>query len=77
MNEEFDYRIMYHENKHVNSYYQVHRVYYKADGSIDRIVDMAASAYGNNIKDLMLDLGKMINSDKRPIIDYKTKKEIL
>ena len=74
--DKFDYRIIYHYCKYVPSYYQIHKVYYNSDGSIKKIIDKAQEASGQSVKELMTDLGLMLWADKKPIIDFSTKKEI-
>jgi hypothetical protein len=62
INKYSDYRICYHNNKHVDSYYQIHRVDYDEIGEIIKINNRAQEPYGNTTNDLICDLGKMINS---------------
>jgi len=71
----FDYRICFHKMIHNEEYYEIHKVYYKKDGTIDRIID-AHPIIGKTISDMNTALGMMLWADKKPIIDYSTKKEI-
>lgn len=75
-NVEWEYRICIHDNKYTQSYYQIHRVFYNDDGSIKKISEIAHEPYGLSLNDLMHDLGQMMWADKKPIIDYNTKKEV-
>jgi hypothetical protein len=74
MNE--DYRLIYHNNKYVPSYYTIHKVIYNKDGSINKININPIDLQGNTVQELYKQLGQLMWTDKKPVIDYNTKKEI-
>jgi hypothetical protein len=52
------------------AYYQIHEVYYDDDGKVKGMTESPIAGLGETTTELQLDLNRMIEAMKLPVLDY-------
>lgn len=77
MKEKSEYRVIKYTTKYYPDYYEVHKVsYYSSINDIIGINPYGTVPTGGTLEELKEDIKSISEASNKPIIDFKTKREI-
>lgn len=65
----WNHRVIKHVNK-IETYYQIHEVYYDDDGKVTAMTENAVAPFGETTDELEWELNRMLDALKKPVLDY-------